>query len=135
MARIEYPGEVDPSYLIYLKPTLTGDEEADLQAYAAQNRDFPHHPTPDQLYDEDRFESYRQLGEHIGDRLCEEIQYSVTSSDLWTCQSVLSVVLNEELDHYLLHNQKAALEQLAAEKARRRRHVQRIESTRARAKR
>lgn len=77
VAKIEYPRTgKEPGrsgYLVYLKPTLTGDEDTDLQYYAAQNRDFPHHPTSDQLYDEDRFESYRQLGEHIGDQLCNEV--------------------------------------------------------------
>jgi hypothetical protein len=79
-ARIVYPpdGENeanDPQegYLIYLKPTLTGDEPVELQGYAALNADFPHNPTMDQLYDEDRFESYRQLGEHIGDHLADEL--------------------------------------------------------------
>src|SRR5262249_12398734 len=63
-ARIEYPAEgpgaeggVREGYLIYLKPTLTGDESAELQGYAALNPDFPHNPTLEQLYDEDRFES------------------------------------------------------------------------------
>ena len=32
LARIDYP-DAEPGYLIYVKPTLTGDEEADLQAY------------------------------------------------------------------------------------------------------
>jgi predicted acylesterase/phospholipase RssA len=79
-ARIDYPddgagpkGGPREGYLIYLKPTLTGDESAELRGYAALNADFPHNPTLDQLYDEDRFESYRQLGEHIGDRLCAEL--------------------------------------------------------------
>jgi hypothetical protein len=79
-AHIEYPAiGVGPhqdkreGYLVYLKPTLTGDESAELQGYAALNPDFPHNPTMDQLYDEDRFESYRQLGEHIGERLCAEL--------------------------------------------------------------
>jgi hypothetical protein len=60
--------------LIYIKPTLTGDEDADLQGYAAAHEDFPHSPTLNQFYDEDRFESYRQLGEHIGYRLCAELR-------------------------------------------------------------
>lgn len=76
-ARIDYPGgsagEPCEGYLIYLKPTMTGDESPELRGYAALNADFPHNPTLDQLYDEDRFESYRQLGEHVGERLCQEL--------------------------------------------------------------
>jgi hypothetical protein len=87
ITRIQYPpapGEtVNEGYLIYLKPTLTGDEPADLLGYAAHNADFPHNPTLDQLYDEDRFESYRQLGEHIGNQLCQELRGAEGTGDLW----------------------------------------------------
>jgi hypothetical protein len=90
-ARIHYPddgagpkGGPRVGYLIYLKPTLTGDEPAELRGYAALNADFPNNPTLDQLYDEDRFESYRQLGDHIGERLCYELmgQYG-TEGEMW----------------------------------------------------
>ena len=75
IARIKYPGDDERkfNYLVYLKPSLTGDEPAELQGYASLNADFPHHPTLDQLYDEDKFESYRQLGEHIGNRLVAKL--------------------------------------------------------------
>jgi len=51
--------------LLYLKPSLTGDEPSDIQNYAARHPAFPHEPTSDQFFDESQFESYRQLGEHI----------------------------------------------------------------------
>ncbi len=51
--------------LLYLKPSLTGDEPPDLQDYAARHELFPHEPTSDQFFDESQFESYRRLGEHI----------------------------------------------------------------------
>ena len=51
--------------LIYVKPSLTGNESADVQEYAAHHKDFPHEPTSDQFFDESQFESYRRLGEHI----------------------------------------------------------------------
>ena len=110
---------------------MTGDEEADLQAYAAQNRDFPHHPTPDQLYDEDRFESYRQLGEHIGDRLCDEFRDENTKTALWDSRSILPSVLSEEPDFCVLQQQQSALKRLNLEQQRRRRRIQRIEPTHA----
>ena len=34
---------------------------------------FPHDPTTDQFFTENQVESYRQLGEHIGNELCEAI--------------------------------------------------------------
>jgi hypothetical protein len=51
--------------LVYLRPTLTGDEPPDIDAYAARNRAFPHQPTSDQWFDEAQFESYRALGHHV----------------------------------------------------------------------
>ena len=51
--------------LIYIKPSLTGDEPSDIQDYLAHHPTFPHEPTSDQFFDEAQFESYRRLGEHI----------------------------------------------------------------------
>jgi len=51
--------------LIYLKPSLTGNEPSDVQDYAARHSAFPHEPTADQFFDEAQFESYRRLGEHV----------------------------------------------------------------------
>jgi hypothetical protein len=78
-ARIVYPNDADPSkpftgYLIYLKPTLTGDEPSDLLRYGVEHPDFPNDPAANQFFEEDQFESYRQLGEHIGEKLCRELK-------------------------------------------------------------
>lgn len=51
--------------LIYVKPSLTGHEPADILDYAARHTDFPHESTADQFFDESQFESYRALGTHI----------------------------------------------------------------------
>ncbi len=56
-----------PGTLVYLKPSLTGDEPGDVQHYAAAHRDFPHETTSDQFFNESQFESYRALGEHVAD--------------------------------------------------------------------
>ena len=68
IGKIHYtPGsEADDGVLIYLKPTLTGDESLDVLGYPKRNPDFPHDPTTNQWFDEDHFESYRALGQHIG---------------------------------------------------------------------
>ncbi len=50
--------------LIYIKPTIRGDEPADVLNYERQHRDFPHESTADQWFSESQFESYRALGEH-----------------------------------------------------------------------
>jgi hypothetical protein len=57
------------TWLLYLKSSLTGDEPADLRNYAALHPDFPNDTTLDQVFDEPQWESYRKLGEHIGDNL------------------------------------------------------------------
>ncbi len=59
--------------LIYIKPSFTSDEDADLLGYWAEHPEFPHDPTSDQFYDADKFEVYRRLGDHIGNRLCEAL--------------------------------------------------------------
>jgi len=56
--------------LIYLKPTLIGQEPADLLHYAHSNPAFPHEPTLDEFYSEAQFESYRVLGSHMIEYLC-----------------------------------------------------------------
>jgi hypothetical protein len=63
----------DPSdgTLIYIKASLTGDEPPDVRHYASQNPAFPHQTTTDQFFDEAQFESYRRLGLHIVERICE----------------------------------------------------------------
>jgi len=64
-----YYSRVDPGapdgILIYLKPSLSGDEPVDVLEYAAHHEQFPHEPTSDQFFDESQFESYRRLGEHV----------------------------------------------------------------------
>jgi hypothetical protein len=66
---IRYPGlkpgeEGDVGVLLYLKPTLTGNEPPDVAQYAERNERFPHETTVDQFYDEAQWESYRRLGCH-----------------------------------------------------------------------
>jgi hypothetical protein len=77
---VRYPepqgnGEVHPwngrrhTWLLYLKATVNGDEGTDLKNYRLVHPDFPNEPTLDQFFDEAQWESYRKLGEHIGDEL------------------------------------------------------------------
>jgi len=50
--------------LVYLKPSLTGDEPADILNYATKCPDFPQQSTLNQFFAESQFESYRGLGYH-----------------------------------------------------------------------
>jgi hypothetical protein len=70
LAWITYDHAQTPSSrLLYIKPTLTGDEPADVLEYHKAHTSFPHEPTIDQFFDEAQWESYRRLGEHIAERL------------------------------------------------------------------
>lgn len=55
--------------LIYLKPTLCGNEPVDVRNYASGHPEFPHETTGDQWFDETQFESYRKLGEWIATKV------------------------------------------------------------------
>jgi hypothetical protein len=58
-------GKSDGDFL-YIKPSLLGNERADIKNYKKTNEDFPHQSTADQWFDETQFESYRSLGYQIG---------------------------------------------------------------------
>jgi hypothetical protein len=55
-------------YLIYLKASITGDEDIGVEEYRSGHPTFPHESTSNQFYREDQFEAYRRLGHHIADR-------------------------------------------------------------------
>jgi hypothetical protein len=60
---IEYgPGE--EGEIIYIKSSLTGDENDYILDYKARHPDFPHQTTGDQMFSEEQFECYRSLGFH-----------------------------------------------------------------------
>jgi len=59
------------SVMLYLKANVTGDESADILQYQRTHPDFPNEPTEDQFFDEEQWESYRRLGEHIMTSLCD----------------------------------------------------------------
>ena len=68
--------------LLYIKSSLTGDEPEDLFHYQKQNPTFPHETTADQFFDEAQFESYRQLGYHVGQKVFEE--FNIVENELVT---------------------------------------------------
>ncbi|HET6377913.1 MAG TPA: patatin-like phospholipase family protein [Methylocella sp.] len=61
---IQYgPGE--SGILIYIKASLSGDEDDYILDYKRRNSAFPHETTGDQFFDEEQLEAYRALGFHI----------------------------------------------------------------------
>lgn len=66
LARVYYDCREEPeSCLVYLKPTLMGDEPLDVLQYHVEHPAFPQQTTADQFFDESQWESYRALGEHV----------------------------------------------------------------------
>ena len=58
-------GQEEIGHLLYLKSSLTGDENEYVKAYHRDEPSFPPQTTADQFFDETQFEVYRSLGEHI----------------------------------------------------------------------
>ena len=56
--------------LIYLKPTLDGNQSIDVVNYKKRFAQFPHESTADQMFSETQFESYRLLGYHMMQSIC-----------------------------------------------------------------
>ncbi len=65
-------GTTSDGALIYIKPTIFGDEPPDVANYAAAHPEFPHEPTSDQWFSESQLESYRLLGLHAIESICAE---------------------------------------------------------------
>jgi hypothetical protein len=58
--------------LIYLKPSLDGDEPADVLNFHRGDDAFPQDTIADQWFTEAQFESYRMLGSHVIQKICPE---------------------------------------------------------------
>ena len=67
--------------LVYLKPTLTGDEPVDVASYARAHETFPQQSTTNQWFDTAQFESYRSLGLHTVASVCGNGRFA-TVADL-----------------------------------------------------
>jgi hypothetical protein len=64
--RISFPDGSEGT-LIYVRNTITPKAPWDAQAYHKADPRFPHNPTIDQLYTDQKFEAYRVLGQRAGE--------------------------------------------------------------------
>ncbi|WP_247257246.1 patatin-like phospholipase family protein [Pseudomonas moorei] len=72
------------SRILVLKPRLISSLAPDVLNYAGANADFPNQTTADQFFDEAQFESYRQLGLGIGEKIFGDINQSNSiANELW----------------------------------------------------
>jgi hypothetical protein len=69
--------------LIYIKAFLSGTEPVDVYNYARTQKSFPHESTADQTYSESQFESYRALGSHVIDKICENVPGTTTLANFF----------------------------------------------------
>jgi hypothetical protein len=89
VARIDYASGRTGT-LIYVKPTMTGDEPMDVLEYARHNEPFPQQPTSDQFFDEAQWESYRALGEHVARKVFADAERSDPAwweREVWSAKS------------------------------------------------
>jgi Patatin-like phospholipase len=63
IGQITYPSG-RKGILVYIKSSLTGDENDYVFHYKKRYSDFPHETTLDQMFSEEQFEAYRALGYH-----------------------------------------------------------------------
>lgn len=68
IGEITYPND-RKGILVYIKASLTGDENDYIFDYKKRYSDFPHETTLDQMFTEEQFEAYRALGFHAAYRL------------------------------------------------------------------
>jgi choline dehydrogenase-like flavoprotein len=70
LGEIRYDGADKPgTWVLLIKASLTGDESVDVLQYSTQDTYFPNSPTTNQFYGDAEWESYRDLGDHIGTKL------------------------------------------------------------------
>lgn len=67
VGRIYYSDERQ-GLLLYLKASMTGDEDPTVLAYRQEYPAFPHESTADQFFSEQQFEAYRWLGYHVANK-------------------------------------------------------------------
>ena len=68
IGKIEY-GENESGILVYVKASVTGDENDYIKDYNRRFSDYPHETTGDQFFSEEQFEVYRALGFHAMDEM------------------------------------------------------------------
>ena len=68
IGQIKYPDDLT-GVLVYIKASLTGDENDYVFQYRKRYSAFPHETTLDQMFSEEQFEAYRALGFHATSNL------------------------------------------------------------------
>ena len=72
LGKIHY-SESETGHLLYIKVSLTGDENEYIREYHSRYPDYPHQPMTYQFFDEPQYEAYRALGYHSTNKMIDEI--------------------------------------------------------------
>ena len=72
IGKIDYGPDFPPGWLVYIKSSLTQDENPYIREYSVKNPEFPHESTSDQFFNETQFECYRALGYHAARDFLEQ---------------------------------------------------------------
>lgn len=82
LGEIDY-GQGQLGHLIYLKSSITGDEEEYVRDYGRSHPSFPQESSADQFFTEAQFEAYRALGEHMAKGVFESVEVRWPESPPW----------------------------------------------------
>jgi hypothetical protein len=80
--------------LLYVKPALYGNEPQDVLEYQRSHPTFPHQTTADQFFDEPQFESYRALGSHIANHICDAASVGDLRKAIKNARNILAPAQN-----------------------------------------
>lgn len=72
LAKVVYNEKQSVTWLLVVKPSVSADLSEDLLNYSIVNQQFPQDPTVNQFFDDIQWESYRALGQQIGNTLIRE---------------------------------------------------------------
>lgn len=73
IGRITYSNG-DPGVLIYIKTTMVDSVSFGVKAYKGAHHDFPDETTADQFFDEEQFDAYRELGNHLATEMLQRTE-------------------------------------------------------------
>ena len=80
VGQVRFPGGNQRGRLYYARTVMTAGAPEDVVVYHRRDPRFPHDPTVDQLYTDQKFEAYRELGAHAS----EEAVKAVNSRPTWS---------------------------------------------------
>ena len=102
--------------LIYIKPSLIGEEPRDVINYWQGSKGFPQETITDQWFSEAQFESYRALGSHIIDAICNpedrkgqnQVSFAAFARKVFEHNQLDFRAFRESLGYFALENQSTA---------------------------